>query len=78
MDYVFEDKKREPLYKLMDGVFTKKKIKIELYLNDKKAECETLSIARYDVAGSFPKFQVDPHAGFMMKTIVKEYLKKSS
>ena len=54
----------------------KEKIKIELYLNDKKAECETLSIARYDVAGSFPKFQVDPHAGFMMKTIVKEYLKK--
>lgn len=47
-----------------------------MYLNDKKAECETLSIARYDVAGSFPKFQVDPHAGFMMKTIVKEYLKK--
>lgn len=54
----------------------KEKIKIELYLNDKKAECESLSIARYDVAGSFPKFQVDPHAGFMMKTIVKEYLKK--
>lgn len=25
MDYVFEDKKREPLYKLMDGVFTKKR-----------------------------------------------------
>ena len=54
----------------------KEKINVELYVNDKKTECETLSIARYDVAGSFPKFQVDPHAGFMMKTIVKEYLKK--
>ena len=54
----------------------KEKINVELYVNDKKTECETLSIARYDEAGSFPKFQVDPHAGFMMKTIVKEYLKK--
>lgn len=54
----------------------KEKIKIELYLNDKKAECEALSIARYDVIGNYPRFNIDPHVGFMVKAVVTEYLKK--
>ena len=54
----------------------KEKINVELYVNDKKTECEALSIARYDVMGNYPRFSIDPHVGFMVKAVVTEYLKK--
>ncbi len=54
----------------------KEKINVELYINDKKTECEALSIARYDVMGNYPRFSIDPHVGFMVKAVVTEYLKK--
>ncbi|WP_305150889.1 glycosyltransferase family 2 protein [uncultured Dubosiella sp.] len=47
---------------------------IRLYINGQEVPCEILPITRYDVAGSFPKFQVDPHVGFMVKANSNAYL----
>lgn len=49
---------------------------LQLFVNDEKIECEYLPITRYDVAGSFPRFPIDPHVGFMIKTITKDFLHK--